>query len=46
MAHPAVVEQLYHQERDVVGWMEDMIGKRILIRARESYHLERFGISS
>ncbi len=46
IAHPVVVEHLYQQERSVVVWMEEMLGKRILIRARESFHFERFVITS
>jgi ribonuclease G len=45
-AHPNVVETLYQQERGVVEWMEKLLARRILIRARESFHLERFAISS
>lgn len=45
-AHPNVVETLYQQERGVVEWLEKLLARRILIRARESFHLERFAISS
>lgn len=43
-AHPAVVETLYHQERGVVEWLEKLLARRIIIRAREAFHLERFAI--
>ena len=44
--HPIVVEHLYNQERSVVEWMEKLLERRILIRARESFHIERFAIST
>lgn len=45
-AHPSVVETLYHQERGVVEWLEKLLARRIIIRARESFHLERFAINN
>ena len=45
-AHPTVVAHLYQKEREVVTQLEGLLKKRILIRARESFHLERFAVSS
>lgn len=45
-AHPSVVDLLFNQERGVVEQLEDLLKKKILVRARESFHLERFAITS
>lgn len=45
-AHPSVVDNLYNQERGVVEWLEKLLAKRIIIRAREAFHLERFAINN
>jgi ribonuclease G len=45
-AHPAVVEQLFGQERGVVDWLEKLLSRKILIRAREAFHMERYAITS
>ncbi|MEM1010087.1 MAG: ribonuclease E/G, partial [Myxococcota bacterium] len=45
-AHPSVVELLFGQERGVVDWLEKLLNRKILIRAREAFHLERYAINS
>ncbi len=45
-AHPAVVEILYGREREVVQSLEELLNKRIVIRAKETLHLEKFTITS
>lgn len=45
-AHPSVVEQLFSQERGVVDWLEKLLNRKILIRPRESFHVERYAINS
>ncbi len=45
-AHPDVVETLYNNEKEVVQHLEELLNKRIVIRAKETLHLEKFTITS
>jgi ribonuclease G len=44
--HPDVADWLYDEEREMLESMEEMLGRRIVIKVEEAFHLEQFEVHS